>query len=416
MKKRTGKLLTAALALALLLGLWGAPAYAVGVSVSGKTVKPGDSVSVRVSFSGADIFGVRASFSYDSSVLQFTGGSGGVANGNIVLYGGDKSVNSLSCTLNFKAIAAGSGKVSVSCSESYNRDLASLGGGSGGATVTVAVPAAPATPKPTVPVEKREIPVELGGQTWYLWHNIPDAQTVEGFERIQGAWKGESVELLRQPQTGVVLVFLTDQAGKNGALMVCSEDGTLSAYVPLQISGQYVILNPGTAQVPEGYTPAELTLGGVSVAAWQAAGDDSGYFLVWATDAAGQSGWYCYDPAQGTLQRYAKQVIIVEVTPAPTAAPAPTPAPTPTPTPALGQRLAGDAQAMTLILLLLAAVGVLAAALVILCVKTGSKGKDAPAQDTAKETAVEETQAPEGADAPAAQEAPAAPEANDEKS
>jgi len=400
MKRFWLKPLCAALALALLLPLFALPAQAVGVSVGSKTVKPGDSVSIRVSFSGKDIFGARATFTYDSSVLKFTGGSSGVANGNIVLYGGEKVVDSLSCTLNFTAIAAGTGTVSVNCSESYNRDLASLGGGSARGTITVALPP---TPKPTVPVDKREIPVQVGEGTLYLWQTIPANARPEGSETVEADWQGKKVQLIKT--NGLTLGYVTDGKGKNAALMVCdAAKGALSAYAPLTVAGQYTVLTPDdTAQLPEGYDPAQLTLNEQSVPAWQATGDGSGYYLLWAADATGTAAWYTYDPAQGSMQRYARQVVYVQLTPEPTPTPTPTPKPTPTPVPpTLSQRLAADGEAMAIIVCLLAAVAVLAAALIALCIKNAPAK---PAHAAGKAAAPAEAAADSTADAEPAEAA-----------
>jgi len=66
------------LLVALILVVLPANAFAASASasVSSSTVKPGDTVTVTVTFRGTDIGVVDGTFSYDPSILQYIGGSG----------------------------------------------------------------------------------------------------------------------------------------------------------------------------------------------------------------------------------------------------------------------------------------------------------------------------------------------------
>jgi len=350
--------------------------FAVGVSVSGGgTVNVGDTFNVSVSFSGANIMGVDARLSYDSSVVAFQSG-GGASGSGIVLYS-DGTGNSLGTTLTFKAVAPGSSSISVSVLECYDVNLASLGGGSSSTKVTVNAaapdstqapqqtsqpvvtkqPAATqkpsatkkpaetkkpgntvkptATPKPTptpsptptpVPVKDREVKMNYGSAELYAWHMIPEeAEIPEGFEKQEVSVGAEKLEALVDAQ-GTTLLYRTDAQGE-GAVMMLWHKEQLTPYEKFGTQSQRtltLLLLP--EEVPEGYQASRLNLDDDS--SWQALQhpDQKGMYLLYAIGPDGQEGWFTYDEVLESLTRYAPVQVqqAAEPTPAPTAAPEPT--------------------------------------------------------------------------------------------
>lgn len=145
MKRIIKSTLSLVIAMCLMISLFTFTASAASVSVGGGgEYTVGQSVKVTVNFNAdANLYAVEVTASYNSSVLELTGVSGADYNGGggtvkIVDDGfsATKPTKSSSYTLNFKAIAAGSSKVSVSV----------LGGGeatssaSGAANITVVTP------------------------------------------------------------------------------------------------------------------------------------------------------------------------------------------------------------------------------------------------------------------------------------
>ncbi len=98
--------------------------YTFGASASlsisgGGSYTVGSTVKITYTFSASNIAGASAQIVYDSSVLKYTGCSGGTAPstaaGVINVYSGDGNAHSsLSVTISFKALKAGSSKVTVS--------------------------------------------------------------------------------------------------------------------------------------------------------------------------------------------------------------------------------------------------------------------------------------------------------------
>ena len=144
-KKILPALLCAVLLLSFLPGR--ADAASCSVSISGATVEVGNSFSVKVSI-GEKVAGVDITVSYDADVLTFNSGSGGV--GNLSVSGGSGKIRifdyyssgdgSFSCSLSFKAKAAGKTTLKISHTDISDADGDSMSVKAGSSTVTVNEP------------------------------------------------------------------------------------------------------------------------------------------------------------------------------------------------------------------------------------------------------------------------------------
>lgn len=135
MKKRLFSLLAAVLLLGGLFCLPAAAAGSLSASASAASVTVGSSVTVTLQYSGGGdgIGSIDASFHYNAAAFQYVSCSGASASGSagelrISWYATDvQAPGSVSLSLTFKAIAAGSGDFSVSTSELINDNNVSLG-------------------------------------------------------------------------------------------------------------------------------------------------------------------------------------------------------------------------------------------------------------------------------------------------
>lgn len=130
-------LLTALLLAALPLTV--SAAATATIAFSSSSLKPGDTLTVTVTFSGDTVGAVDASLSYDSAVLQFVSGdsaSGGGGVLRIAAYASSES-SSLRVALTFKALTAGSSTIQVTGSSVYAWDESLIGNPTAGATVRV---------------------------------------------------------------------------------------------------------------------------------------------------------------------------------------------------------------------------------------------------------------------------------------
>lgn len=109
------------------------------VSVTGGTVKKGETISVKVTYGGAKYGSAATEVNYDKSYLEFVScsevsyGSGGKT--TVSLEG--INVDSLSFTIKFKALKAGSTTVNVNTVEAYNVDGEELTASAKSAKVTI---------------------------------------------------------------------------------------------------------------------------------------------------------------------------------------------------------------------------------------------------------------------------------------
>ncbi|MBO4406630.1 MAG: hypothetical protein J5849_02940, partial [Clostridia bacterium] len=147
MKTKT-RILALLLALLLIPAIsFGAEAASCTVGISGATVEVGESFTVKVSI-GEKVAGVDITVSYDADVLTFNSGKGGV--GNLNVSGGDGKIRifdyyssgdgTFSCTLSFKAKAAGKSTLKISQTDISDADGDTMTAKAGSATVTVKEP------------------------------------------------------------------------------------------------------------------------------------------------------------------------------------------------------------------------------------------------------------------------------------
>lgn len=124
------------------------PVHAAGanvtIAVSNNSLKIGDTISVTVNIITEEAIGSYSmAVAYNSSVLEYTGGSGSGGGGTVMIAGyGDGSQTRLSATLNFKAIGNGSSSISTSGGEAYGWNESVLAISHAGVTVTVSAPQA----------------------------------------------------------------------------------------------------------------------------------------------------------------------------------------------------------------------------------------------------------------------------------
>lgn len=216
-------------------------------------------------------------------------------------------------------------------------------------TVTRAKPSPTMSPTPTLsptptatPTPGIEVPVGDGKLT------LSDVITVEypeGYEEDEFEYEGITVQALKSLAGDLTLVQLSD--GK--LYLYCPADGS---FVPYRVISEQkrtytIIPKPVSAVVPEGFTETKTTLHEEEITVY-AANENAEYFLVYAMNWDGKSGWYCFDTVEETLQRYdTSESGEIEVTPTPSPEPSPVPTDTPSPTPTEAMAAPGESETVT---------------------------------------------------------------------
>lgn len=336
------------LLIALILIVLPANAFAASASasVSSSTVKPGDTVTVTVTFRGTDIGVVDGTFSYDPSILQYTGGagtSGGGGSGLIKLVTSTPNSSSLTATMNFKALKAGSATVSAKADLilSYHEEKP-LGTASASTRVTVKAPSSGGSSssnpnnsssgntsnnKPESNTEEKEespkspvegaIKVTLGDKELYLWKDLSSVKLPDGFKSGEAFYKTVKIQAAVGKTQDITLVYLTDEKGENGSFYILDKNDTLYPYITLNTTSSYTILQlDDPAKLPEGYKETELKLGDQTVQAWQLeSGEHPDFYLLFVMNDKGERDFYLYDQAEKTMQRYTNRTVVKEPEP-----------------------------------------------------------------------------------------------------
>jgi hypothetical protein len=98
-------------------------------------------------------------------------------------------------------------------------------------------------------------------------------------------------------------------ANSKGELFVYDQAaGAVYPFVKLSSGDKYIIplQTPSSETVDSSYTAADLAIDGKSVTgAYQTGAEDTAdFYLMYAMNSDGKGGWYQYDKAEGTYQRY----------------------------------------------------------------------------------------------------------------
>ncbi len=339
-KSKRWMLLATAICLFMLIPAT-ALAASASASVSASSVSVGKTFTVRVTFKGTNIGAVQASFSYSSSILQYVSGdnaSGGGGKGKIVLYASSANASSLSTTLKFKALKAGSTKISVSASEILSYSESSLGAASTSASVkVVSASASPSktpapsksakpssspqasptpSPSPTIQPIDEAIKVSVDGAELYLWRDISSVELPGGFAASTADYDGKEIQVGQSADKTLTLAYLTDQNGGNGAFYVYDKNAKdFYLYTKINANASYTLLEADSSlTIPEGYMPTQLKIGEKDVGVWKLqSGEEEGFYLVYAMNAKGEKGLYLYDMDEGTMQRFTDRTKIVTV-------------------------------------------------------------------------------------------------------
>lgn len=146
---------------------------------------------------------------------------------------------------------------------------------------------------------------DINGTEWTMVNDIPEDVVPEGFEHSKTVIDGLEYNTLHGTFGDVTLVYLQSESG-NGLFVYDA------AYEFVRINSEshfIVVLLPKVDDVPEGYNEISLSIEGKGVAtAYQTKAEKKDdqtkdFYLVYAMNDNGESGWYTYDSVDGTYMR-----------------------------------------------------------------------------------------------------------------
>ena len=150
---------------------------------------------------------------------------------------------------------------------------------------------------------------DINGTEWTMVNDIPEDVVPEGFEHSKTVIDGLEYNTLHGTFGDITLVYLQSESG-NGLFVYDAAQNAAYEYVRINSESHFiVVLLPKVDDVPEGYNEISLSIEGKGVAtAYQTKGekrDDQtkDFYLVYAMNDNGESGWYTYDSVDGTYMR-----------------------------------------------------------------------------------------------------------------
>lgn len=314
-RKLTAALLCALLALCLLTPVSAAGVCEVYASRSSATVGQGVTVTVTYSAGGSPLGAVTAMMTYDPSVLRYGGGSGtSGGNGSIRLVGVCDSADqtSLSFSVSFTAVGAGSSTLSVSTSELLSFDYDDLTPGTAQTQVTVSASSSGGDVIPDLPdepiVEPDPILVTVDGKEKHLLRSLAGVEIPADFEGAEDEYAGEIVSVARGINQDILLMYLTDPDGTGGAFYRYDRaTNTFRSFHRISVSAaRYTVLSrPASVELPAGWIESTVTYGSESIpAAYRGGSEYKGIYLIYAADSSGNEGFYLFDRDNGAVLRY----------------------------------------------------------------------------------------------------------------
>lgn len=150
---------------------------------------------------------------------------------------------------------------------------------------------------------------DINGTEWTMVNDIPEDVVPEGFEHSKTVIDGLEYNTLHGTFGDVTLVYLQSESG-NGLFVYDAAQNAAYEFVRINSESHFiVVLLPKVDDVPGGYNEISLSIEGKGVAtAYQTKVEKTDdqtkdFYLVYAMNDNGESGWYTYDSVDGTYMR-----------------------------------------------------------------------------------------------------------------
>ena len=149
----------------------------------------------------------------------------------------------------------------------------------------------------------------INGTEWTMVNDIPEDVVPEGFEHSKTVIEGLEYNTLHGTFGDITLVYLQSESG-NGLFVYDAAQNAAYEFVRINSESHFiVVLLPKVDDVPEGYNEVSLSIEGKGVATAYQTKDEKkddqtkDFYLVYAMNDNGESGWYTYDSVDGTYMR-----------------------------------------------------------------------------------------------------------------
>lgn len=307
-------------------------AFAAGAKItfSDPSAKVGSQIKVNMKVTGSsNLANVDIVLAYDAGALEFVSGTnaeGGAGAVRVHGDGGTPGAASMTFTLQFKALASGSSKISVTSQEIYdsNSKLVTVDH-QGDATVTVgaletaskdatlkSLKVSPGSLSPAFSPDVDTYAVTVGTDVdkLVISADTTDANATKVISGNEGLQMGENrvtCKVTAQDGETTKEYVITVTKAEGGDSTPASADA--DQQVKMEITRRTITILPpdDSVKVPDGFKATTINIDGHKVQGWVWGADkDPQYCVVYGMNEAGEKNLYRYDmkDSERTLQRY----------------------------------------------------------------------------------------------------------------
>lgn len=147
-----------------------------------------------------------------------------------------------------------------------------------------------------------------GADGYKVSENIPQSVIPADFTKTDVTYQNAATKGLKFNKGDLVLLYMLDANSKGQLFVYDQAAGAVYPFVKIVSGDKYIIplQTPSGETVDSSYTAADLTIDDKKVTgAYQNGSNDTAdFYLMYAMNSDGKGGWYQYDKAEGTYQRY----------------------------------------------------------------------------------------------------------------
>lgn len=333
--KRTGVRLLAAAVLAAAICFQSFAATA-RIAFSDPSTQVGQEFSVTMKFTSTsgDMLGdTDVMLSYDATALEFISGSGNVSGGTgaIRVKSAPAGATEAATELRFKALKAGTTKITISSWEGYDNNGQALNvEREGTSTITIkgletssndatlkSLQISPGTLTPAFTPGQETYTVNVGLDTVKLTvsaeaNNDKAVVAVEGGDDLQEGENTVVCKVTAEDGTTVKSYTLTvnkveggESASDPAAVGTTAPEPEVLAELDVTAKKIRVIALPDGVEVPAGFKSSTIAIGDVKVPGWTWEADETPqYCVLYGMNEDGEQDFYRFDLKERTVQRY----------------------------------------------------------------------------------------------------------------
>lgn len=323
-------------------------------AVSSGSVKAGGDFSVNMTVEASEgITGIDAYVSYDSQVMTYVSGGSGISGGSGLLHvymsGAKGKKTKYEFPMQFKAVAAGNGAISISDEASVtgksgsvipassNRVLVNVTGetsasanpiseelSNDNALLSLGISAGTLEPQFSSDVTEYKATVDCNTESMYFTYQASDKKAAVSFFGNESLNYGDNtvmvtvtaqnndtkdyiIKVKKETEAETEKRLAEEGAGGGIGFDVYTEDGEV--YIQNQYRFRIVDVDE-SEKVPAGYKKTSVLLYGVNVTAYTIESDlDNEYLLMYCMNESGDKQFYQYDRQEKSLQRYTGELI-----------------------------------------------------------------------------------------------------------